>query len=218
MKVWWPERALQYSFGFMWLLGALSAVVWTVVGSVGYWSRIGWLPVDAAGWAQAFGAIVAIVVAIAIPYFQQESLRKQKEETELKARLDGINATYALMIHVSDIYTRLKLALRVLSFANNPLDWKAVAHDLKQSAAMLREIPVTAISNEMVHFLVGLREVSNYGEFLSGLMDYPNPSLVFSLEIIDKVDANVSLVGRWVEELELLENSITRLNRSCGLH
>ncbi|WP_143515181.1 hypothetical protein [Pseudomonas putida] len=191
----------------MLLLLALSAIVWVIVGSVGYWARLGWLPADGAGWAQAIGAFVAITVAIAVPYHQNYQQRIQRDEADRKARLDGINATLALMSHVKGVTGRLSKAL---SNRYRVSVWGAgsnsVAHDLKQAAAMLREIPVTSISNEVVHFLVGLREIANYGEYAAGVVlqgGYYDES-----PIIKKANANVALIDRWIEELELLEQDI----------
>jgi hypothetical protein len=190
----------------MLLLMGLSAVVWTIVGSVGYWARNGWLPADTAGWAQAIGAIVAIVVAIAIPYYQGHLQLRQKEEADRKQRLDGINATYALMNHVSGIYRRLITVILRDPPWDSP-NRQSVAHDLKQSAAMLREIPVTALSNEMVHFLVGLREVSNFGEFMGDkLTQFPVP--LIEPPIVKQVQAKSDLIDRWIEELEVLEGDV----------
>lgn len=72
---------------------------------------------------------------------------------------------------------------------------------------MLREIPVTALSNEMVHFLVGLREVSNFGEFMGEkLSQYPEP--IIALDISKRVQANSDLIDRWMAELGALEDDV----------
>lgn len=199
-------KVVRYGLTLMWVLAGLSAVVWVIVGSVGYWARNGWLPADTAGWAQAIGAIVAILVAIAVPYYQGHLQLKQKEEVERRQRLDGINATYALMCHVSGTYRELLAVLHRNPRWGDPRRQSA-AHDLKQSAAMLREISVTALSNEMVHFLVGLREVSNFGEFMGEkLSQYPEP--IIALDISKRVQANSDLIDRWMEELGALEDDI----------
>lgn len=204
------EKLVRYGLALMWLTGGLSATVWAIVGSVGYWARNGWLPADTAGWAQAIGAIVAILVAIAVPYYQGHLQLRQKEESDRKQRLDGINATYALMSHVSGIYRELIAVLHRNPGWGSPRR-QSVGHDLKQSAAMLREIPVTALSNEMVHFLVGLREVSNFGEFMGEkLTQFPEP--IIALDIVKRVQANSDLIDRWMAELGALEDDIRAPN------
>ena len=206
MNRWTSDKAIRYGFTLLWLLAGISAVVWTIVGSVGYWARKGWLPADTAGWAQAFGAIVAIVVAIAIPFYQNQLQLRQKEEAELKQRLDGINATYALMNHFCGTFRQLISVISRNPHWSSPAR-KSVAHELKQSAAMLREIPVTALSNEMVHFLVGLREVSNYGEFIAEtLSQFPEP--IISEDTFKRIKGQSKLIDRWMEELGELDDDV----------
>ncbi|WP_438301638.1 hypothetical protein [Pseudomonas sp. NMS19W] len=147
--------------------------------------------------------MVAIVVAIAIPYYQNYTQQRQREDSALKQRLDGISATYALMNHVAETHKRLVSVFLYNRKWADP-ERQSVSHDLKQSAAMLREIPVTALSNEMVHFLVALREVSNFGEFIAEkLTQYPEPIIL--LDVVNKVKANAALIDRWMKELDLLE-------------
>lgn len=85
----------------------MGATLWLLVGSVAYWVKKGWLPSDSAGWAQAIGAFVAIVVAIALPYFQSRQQLRERRETNQRDRIDSINATYALMDHMESLYKRL---------------------------------------------------------------------------------------------------------------
>ncbi|MDH4550868.1 hypothetical protein [Pseudomonas sp. BN607] len=105
------QNLYRYLTLLMLLLLALSATVWVIVGSVGYWAKLGWIPADGAGWAQAIGAFVAITVAIAVPYHQNYQQRVQRDEADRKARLDGINATLALMNHVKGVTGRLSKVL-----------------------------------------------------------------------------------------------------------
>ncbi|HDS1682128.1 TPA: hypothetical protein QEM39_003704 [Pseudomonas putida] len=210
MNVVTSRSVVKYCLTLLWLLGALSAVVWVVVGSVGYWAKRGWLPSDTAGWAQAIGAIVAIMVAIAVPYYQNQAQKQQDEDAERRTRLEGINATMALMSHVETVHKRLLafLSMPLRSTAYGSPERLSMSHELKQTAAMIKEIPVTSLSNSMVHFLVGLREITNYGEFIAlQLTEYPT-----HLDNVNRVRAEVAsgvaLIQRWCEELELLEDDI----------
>lgn len=204
-----PERFARYTILTLWALLILSSVLWVLVGSVSYWVRTGWLPADSAGWAQAIGAFVAIVVAVALPYFQSRQQQIQRDSFEQRERLDGLNATSALAAHMHDLYKRLAVYARPLFTTSGAElvkeDSDSLLHELVQAAAMLREIPVVAISNQMVHFLIGLREVANYGEFVSEVIGNRRLDSRQSIHVHNKVLANLELIAKWLEELDSLE-------------
>lgn len=208
MEMNFSQQIVRRSIWVLWSVMAVGAILWTLVGSVAYWVREGWLPADSAGWAQAIGAFVAIVVAIALPYFQNRQQQAERSATAVRERQDGRNATYALMDHMEGLYKRLKL-YTVPSFSPFGGQVRGAAedsllHELKQAAAMLRELPVTAISNEMVFFVIGLREVANYGEFVSGAIEDGTFQQYNSVSYRDKISANHSLLVRWMAELDEL--------------
>lgn len=204
------ERIAQYSIWTIWVLLVLGSTLWLLVGSVAYWVRNGWLPADSAGWAQAIGAFVAIVVAIALPYFQSRQQRNDRAEENLSERLNGMNATYALMTHMEGLYARLEVYTQPISslFGNQVRGSKSdsLLHELNQAAAMLREIPVTAISSQMVYFIIGLREVANYGEFVSATIFGASLDQTVNFRRQRKIKANRQLIERWMSELDALEN------------
>jgi hypothetical protein len=206
------EPLALYSIWVLWAVLVMGAVLWLLVGSVAYWVRDGWLPADSAGWAQAIGAFVAIVVAIALPYFQSRQQQADLRAAALRERLDGINATYALMQHMETLYKRLKVYVYPShSLFGGPirgLRVDSLLHELKQAASMLREIPVTAISNEMVFFVIGLREVANYGEFVANAIEAGMVNQTDALSYRSKVVANHELLIRWMKELEGLEAEV----------
>ncbi|WP_429521054.1 hypothetical protein [Pseudomonas sp. 2725] len=55
----------------LWVLFFGTAAFWLLVGSVAYWVKHGWLPPDTSGWVQGLSAIVAIAIAIAVPWYQK---------------------------------------------------------------------------------------------------------------------------------------------------
>ena len=206
------ERVAQYSIWMLWALIALGSTLWLLVGSVAYWARQGWLPADSAGWAQAIGAFVAIVVAIALPYFQSRQQRNDRAEEVLSERLNGMNATYALMSHMEGLYARLEVyatpvsSLYGISLKGSQSD--SLLHEINQAAAMLREIPVTAISSQMVYFIIGLREVANYGEFVSATLYSPANNSAGNYSRHNKISRNRKLIEKWMEELSALEDEV----------
>ena len=196
----------------LWTLIALGSTLWLLVGSVAYWVRNEWLPADSAGWAQAIGAFVAIVVAIALPYLQSRQQRNDRAEEVLSERLNGMNATYALMTHMKDLYARLEVyAKPVPSLFGTSLNGSqsdSLLHELNQAAAMLREMPVTAISSQMVYFIIGLREVANYGEFVSSTFYAAANDSAGNLSRYRKISTNRKLIEAWMEELSVLEDDL----------
>lgn len=206
------ERVTRYSVWALWALLVLGSILWLLVGSVAYWVRNGWLPADSAGWAQAIGAFVAVVVAIALPYFQSRQQQLQRDESEKRNRLEGINATYALMIHMQVLYDRLGKYSTPIYTTNGAYFLKregdSLLHELTQAAAMLREIPVVAISNQMVYFIIGLREIANYAEFVSVIMEKPSLETLQVINIRNKIIANINLIKGWLADLDDLEEEL----------
>ncbi|UXZ20688.1 hypothetical protein KZH41_19415 [Pseudomonas sp. YeP6b] len=212
MERYFFERIAQYTIWTIWILLVAGSTLWLLVGSVAYWVRNGWLPADSAGWAQAIGAFVAIIVAIALPYFQSRQQRNDRAEETLSERLNGMSATYALMVHMEGLYARLEVyAQPTSSFFGTQLCGSksdSLLHELNQAAAMLREIPVTAISSQMVYFIIGLREVANYGEFVSATLYDVSPEPAINFRRWKKISANRQLIERWMEELATLETEV----------
>jgi len=192
-------------------------VFWLLVGSVAYWVRKGWLPADSAGWAQAIGAFVAIVIAVALPYFQSRQQQIQRDDAEKRNRLEGINATYALMIHMQGLYDRLGVYAKPVHGITGAY-WQreesdSLEHELTQSAAMLREIPVVAISNQMVYFIIGLREVANYAEFVSKALANRSLDTLQIYSIREKILSNIELIKGWLTDLDDLEEELMDFRR-----
>ncbi|MBT1262536.1 hypothetical protein KHP07_19380 [Pseudomonas sp. VS40] len=212
MKRCFFERIAQYTIWTIWILLVAGSTLWLLVGSVAYWVRNGWLPADSAGWAQAIGAFVAIIVAIALPYFQSRQQRNDRAEETLGERLNGMSATYALMVHMEGLYARLEVYAQPTSslFGTQLSGSKSdsLLHELNQAAAMLREIPVTAISSQMVYFIIGLREVANYGEFVSATLYDVSREPAINFRRWKKISANRQLIERWMEELDTLETEV----------
>jgi hypothetical protein len=133
--------------------------------------------------------------------------QKQLRDKDVRGRLDGLQATRALMDHLLGVQKRLRTALLDFQYRRSlttSLDGaRASAHNAKQSAAMLRELSVVALSVEMVHFMVGMREIANYGEFAAGFLD--NPLLVVSPDVLKKLDNHTKLLQKWIDELDDLE-------------
>jgi hypothetical protein len=67
----------------IWWLVVGGAAFWVIVGSIGFFSRNGWLPNEAAGWAQAVGAGVAVVTAAFIPMWHAKVATRERQKNLL---------------------------------------------------------------------------------------------------------------------------------------
>ncbi len=157
---------------WLWMILFLSSFSWVLVGSVGYWVEHKWLPADSAGWAQAVGVILGIFVAILVPAIQGWQRISDRKSDDLLARRHSIKAVRSLLLHLEDRFQSVKRFYEPepSNFGSVPMKSKgdSIWHDLKQSALMLHEIPVTALSTEMVEYMIKIRHIANYGQHLSG--------------------------------------------------
>ena len=169
MKVFKKRLALFAVVGVCVLI-SLSALSWVLIGSIGYWLKLGWLPAETSGWAQFGGGLLAVVVAIWVPYDQNRRAQQDLRLREQSERLNSILAALALAKHIFKV--NLELSSEAMGFRiNDPsrnVQRQAAAHNAVQAASMLREIPVTEFSTEMVEAVVKLREIAGYGEYAGG--------------------------------------------------
>ena len=96
----------------IWGLIVGGAVLWVVVGSIGYFSKSGWLPSDSSGWAQAIGSVAAIVAAFLIGNIQHKrQLAENKKISELK-KTETRMTVWRLSQHTQYQLTSLQSALK----------------------------------------------------------------------------------------------------------
>ncbi|PTU54114.1 hypothetical protein DBB42_00975 [Pseudomonas plecoglossicida] len=113
---------------------------------------------------------MAVAVAIWVPYRQNRQAQIQIKLKESSERLNSISAALALGKHVLRVNLGLSSEMMILKIRDQfrNVERQAAAHHAIQAASMLREIPVTEFSTEMVEFIVKLREIANYGEYAGG--------------------------------------------------
>lgn len=200
------SKLTRWTLLSLWALLFVSAATWLMVGSVAYWVKRGWLPPDTSGWAQALGGLLAVAVAVSVPYYQNMQQRNERLERENQERLDGLRAARALVEHVLTLHRRILMELRASgTYYIRAADRKALSHECAQAAIMLRDIPVIALSNQMVHTMVTLRQFANYGEFAgSQLASLTGPSLDMS-SVTGAVRDNIKKMKEIIAELDELE-------------
>jgi len=97
------NRLVERTLWALWLLIFGGAGLWVVVGSIGYFSKTGWLPNDAAAWVQAVGSVAAIFVAAFIASADRSFTKKNiraREQVVIRAVeercIDAFSAISAL--------------------------------------------------------------------------------------------------------------------------
>ncbi|MCK9801423.1 hypothetical protein M1B34_28080 [Pseudomonas sp. MAFF 302030] len=82
------NRLVERTVWALWLLIFGGAALWVFVGSIGYFTKTGWLPKDVAAWVQAVGAIASIWAAFLIGNRQireQNRIRREEQRARLLA-------------------------------------------------------------------------------------------------------------------------------------
>lgn len=202
-------RIIIYS---MWGLILLGCCSWLVVGSVAYFVREQWLPPDTSGWAQAVGGMLAVLVAMVVPFLQNQQLRTQLAKKDHADRLASISAAMALMAHVKKANFEVLIELGGLKLRdpNRNVERQSAAHNAKQAAATLREVPVTAFSTEMVEVIISLREIANYGEYAASALTS------FSAMTFDSVSVS-TLLNDNLKRLFKIEGELKELSVATKL-
>ncbi len=205
------SKIVRYCIYSMWAVLILSALVWVLVGSVAYWVKHGWLPPDSSGWAQAVGGLLAVVVAVGAPLYQNLHQQKVRDEEYASKAADGIYATLALAEHIKDLLDRMS-ALFEFSVSLKPnyaLKLKSIRHDVTQAASMVREIPITSLTVLMVKYVVRLREMMSYAEHASNNISADLSWSPWGDDTKSGVRNNIHELAKIIEELELLLDDFT---------
>lgn len=184
----------------------LSALVWVLVGSVAYWVKRGWLPPDSSGWAQAIGGLLAVLVAVGAPLYQNYHQQKIREEEYVNRAVDGIHATLALAEYVKDLLDRMSV---LFEFSNSlkpnyGLRLKAIRHDVVQAASMIREVPITSLTVLMVNYVLRLRGMVSFAEHASNNISADFKWSPWGDDTKAGVRKSITELARIIEELELL--------------
>ncbi|NIL19745.1 hypothetical protein [Pseudomonas sp. AN3A02] len=97
------KKLIEPSVWVIWGLIVGGAGLWVIVGSIGYFGKEGWLPNDTAGWVQAIGAIVAIGIAIWIPYRQRNQEAQERANARTESEISRSEQLLALCKELSNV-------------------------------------------------------------------------------------------------------------------
>lgn len=161
-----PRKMKEWSLWALWCLLISGAVLWLFVGSVAYWVKQGWLPDDAAGWTQAIGAILAVVVAITVPALQKRYEMKLTALAERRKRLDGV---YAVLSLTQNLFTHFEVAIQRMGAAPDMfVDKRAQAIQLlAHISRSCVDLELLAFGSEMVPYVLRIKSAALYAEQLA---------------------------------------------------
>jgi hypothetical protein len=138
----------------------------TVALVMGFLAMIGAKPLEA--WFQGVATVAAMLVGIATLGVQRKHTLQAEKEKDQVQRQDARNAVIALKDHQMRLFNRVT-DLRVITPTRRVLTQAPASEDpylfneLQSSAVMLRDLPLTSMHIEMIHYVIGLRENSVVG-------------------------------------------------------
>lgn len=128
----WQKFVEPTVWAIWWLIFG-GAGLWVVVGSIGYFSKSGWLPIEVSAWVQAVGSVLAILAAILIAGHDS----RVRKSLEVDAKKIALSRAYNV---VEDSLRRVSSACA--SAERSELDlvlWEFIKHDLIQAQEHLKE-------------------------------------------------------------------------------
>lgn len=198
------SKLASYLIISLWAILTLSAVSWVLVGSVAWWVKNDWLPKDSSGWAQAIGSLLAVLVAVGAPIYQNHHQRKTREEEYTSKKTDGIYATLALAEHVKELLERMSELFGITASLSPDFNkkLKIIQNDTVSAAAMIREIPITSLTVLMVRYVLRLRELASFAETSSN--NVPSNAGWSTWDKATQVDVRTAIkeLSNIIEELE----------------
>ncbi|MDP3814231.1 hypothetical protein [Pseudomonas sp.] len=101
-----PKEMVERSLWALWFFVFGGAGLWLIIGTVGYWNRLGWVPDNVSDWVQALGSIGALVVAIWI------STRQRREQINDAHRREKVvsRAVIEIAVRAVDALAQLEKA------------------------------------------------------------------------------------------------------------
>jgi hypothetical protein len=105
------ERMIEQTLVAIWWLLFGGAAMWLLVGSVAYWVKKGWLPPDVSGWAQAIGAIIAVVAAWGISERGHKKSERAKRQLEQAEKVKNAEILHVLAVTAESTFLQVAHAL-----------------------------------------------------------------------------------------------------------
>lgn len=155
----------------IWGLVVGGAGLWAIVGSIGYFNKNGWLPSEAAGWAQAVGAGLAIIAASFIPIWHSDVATRRKQKNLLGVmRVLSDEALEKLWLLTNSFIDPLKATrmMRDYLFHKREQDWSGLSDAISK-------IPIAELPPENAKALGDLRDAVAFAQRVAGeLPDWAN--------------------------------------------
>lgn len=176
-------KMVEYSLWAVWWLVVGIATFWLFVGSIGYFTKSGWLPSDSSGWAQAIGAVIAIVAASLFPIWHSDVAAVRKQNSLLGVlRVLSDEAMEHLWL-LSNNFIHPHKEQRMMGdyiFHKRDQDW----HGLLDA---INKMPISELPPSSAKALGSLRDAVAYGLGVAGDIPkwvergYSQPDMVIAL-------------------------------------
>ncbi|WP_074968313.1 hypothetical protein [Metapseudomonas otitidis] len=151
------RKLIESSIWALWLCVLCIPLMWLVIGTAAYWVREKFAPTEASGWAQAFGGLLAVIVAIAVPAWQAYQARLLREREERESKVNDVNAVYSLVSHFQALLRRINAV--ACSDTGGMLYCKdaTLVKELRAAAEAIQAVQLNSFSGRMVFYLLHLR-------------------------------------------------------------
>ncbi|WP_404937083.1 hypothetical protein P7C00_18900 [Pseudomonas sp. JDS08PS003] len=119
---------IETSLLALWWLLFGAAALWLMVGSVAYWVKQGWLPPDTSGWAQAIGAITAVLAAWWISERGHKKAELAKRQMDHAEKIKNAEVLYTLAVTAESTFLQVAHALdqspwRDIDYYREEISW-----------------------------------------------------------------------------------------------
>jgi len=157
-------KFLEPTLWAIWWLVVGGAAFWVIVGSIGFFSRNGWLPNEAAGWAQAVGAGVAVVTAAFIPMWHAKVATRERQKNLLGVMRVLADQALEKIWLLSNSFIKLEVApkmMREYLFHHRDDDWPGLLD-------AINKIPIADLPPEKAIVLGQLRDAVLFAQKVAG--------------------------------------------------
>ena len=153
------KKFVERTIWALWLLVFGGAGLWVVVGSIGFFSKNGWLPTDAAAWVQAIGSVVAILVAALIASGDRSFTKKNiraREKVVIRAVEERCVDAYGAL---SALNYRLRNHFRPVN-QDSPAEVKSALQRVEEVLRDLQTIDLMSMpTTEVVECVLAARAI-----------------------------------------------------------
>ncbi|WP_041705825.1 hypothetical protein [Pseudomonas fulva] len=168
MKLWsMPDSMKLFSVWAVWAFIAIGALGWGLFVVLEYFDSKN----DAAVWVQAIGSVVAIGIAIWVPYHQGHQIRMQRLHDERQMQLQGYYSVLALIDQQLDLLSRIESANLGWSRLISDFSLAQLHSDLMNNQRQSDQLQVNAFGVGVIHYTLLIKDVGSFCGFYASVID-----------------------------------------------